>query len=150
MMPLLLPDFVLRRPDGRPPERPVLSWCFNLFMRLVTGKSITDSPVRFFAVRRDIICRNWITIGYSGVMVIDYIRLMYYLQEQWGRNFAGPCRQWPASQRERGTSQHSLKVFAQYTKETFSLVWRERIKRRLRAIKGQITWRLSGLLGPQY
>jgi dolichol-phosphate mannosyltransferase len=107
--------------DGR--IRHLLSWCFNIFVRLMTGKFITDSLYGFWASRRSVIEKldyDKIFWGYG-----DYcIRLMYYLQEQDMK-----ILQFPAVNGKRLKGQGNsrfLKVFVQYTRETFGLVWREK------------------------
>jgi dolichol-phosphate mannosyltransferase len=106
--------------------RHLLSWHFNIFVRMMTGKFITDSLYGFFAIRRAVIEKldyDKIFWGYG-----DYcIRLMYYLQEQ-----GVEILQIPAVNGKRLKGQGNsrfLKVFMQYTRETIRLVWRERIKK---------------------
>jgi dolichol-phosphate mannosyltransferase len=105
------------------PSRHILSWIFNIFVRTMTGKFVTDNLYGFFAIRKEIMEKldyDKIFWGYG-----DYcIRLMYYLQEQ-----GVEILQFPAVNGKRLKGQGNsrfLKVFAQYTRETFSLVWREK------------------------
>jgi dolichol-phosphate mannosyltransferase len=104
-------------------SRHILSWIFNIFVRTITGKYITDNLYGFFAIRKEIIEKldyDKIFWGYG-----DYsIRLMYYLQEQ-----NVEILQFPAVNGKRLKGQGNsrfFKVFVQYTMETFSLVWREK------------------------
>ncbi len=105
-------------------SRHILSWLFNIFVRLMTGKFITDSLYGFFAIHRRVMEK----IDYDKVFwgYGDYcIRLMYYLQE---RN--AEVLQIPAvnGRRLKGTGNNRfLGVFAQYTRETLRLFWRERL-----------------------
>lgn len=104
-------------------SRHILSWIFNIFVRSVTGKFITDNLYGFFAIRKEIIEKldyDKIFWGHG-----DYcIRLMYYLQEQ-----DVEILQFPAINGKRLKGQGNsrfFKVFVQYTRATFSLVWREK------------------------
>ena len=105
------------------PLRHILSWSFNIFVRVMTGKSITDTLYGFFAVHRS----NMQKLDYDKIFwgYGDYcIRLMYYLQEQNVK-----ILQFPAVNGKRLKGQGNsrfLKVFALYTRTTFSLVWREK------------------------
>jgi dolichol-phosphate mannosyltransferase len=105
--------------------RHILSWIFNIFVRLVTGKLITDSLYGFFAIRRSVIKKldyDKIFWGYG-----DYcIRLMYYLQET-----EPEILQIPVVNGRRLKGQGNgrfLKVFVQYTAETIKLFLKERLK----------------------
>lgn len=105
--------------------RHILSWIFNIFVRLVTGKLITDSLYGFFAIRRSVIKKldyDKIFWGYG-----DYcIRLMYYLQET-----EPEILQIPVVNGRRLKGQGNgrfLKVFVQYTIETIKLFLKERLK----------------------
>jgi len=99
--------------------RHLASWLFNIFVRILTGKSVTDSLYGFFAVKKEAIEKldyNKIFWGYG-----DYcIRLMYYLQKQ-----NATILQIPAVNGERlkgeGNSRF-IKTFFQYTIETFRMV----------------------------
>ncbi len=99
--------------------RHLASWLFNIFVRILTRKSVTDSLYGYFAVKKEVIAKldyNKIFWGYG-----DYcIRLMYYLQKQ---NAA--ILQIPAVNGERLKGQGNsrfIKTFFQYTIETFRLV----------------------------
>lgn len=107
--------------------RHILSWLFNLFIRFVSRKHITDSLYGFYAIHRSAMAKvNYDKIfwGYG-----DYcIRLMYYLQE-----VDTAILQIPVVNRRRSRGQANtrfLKTFFQYTGETFKLVMRERIRSR--------------------
>ena len=61
-------------------SRHLLSWLFNIFVRVMTGGKVTDSLYGFFAIKKDVIKKvkfDDIFWGYG-----DYcIRLIYYLQK---------------------------------------------------------------------
>ena len=102
-----------------------LSWVFNLFVRFGTGKYMTDTLYGFFAIHRSVMEKmdyDKIFWGYG-----DYcIRLMYYLQQKKYTILQIPVIN---GRRLRGVSNSRfLKVFGQYTWETFKLVVRERLK----------------------
>ncbi len=104
--------------------RHILSWLFNIFIRCVMRKHVTDSLYGFYAIHRTVMQKvNYDNIfwGYG-----DYcIRLMYYLQELEISILQIPvvnCR------RSRGQANtRFLTIFFQYTAETFKLLLRERI-----------------------
>ena len=104
--------------------RHVLSWIFNIWVRLLTQKFVTDSLYGFVAIRRSVMKR----IDYDKVFwgYGDYcIRLMYYLQQM-----NAEILQFPAvnGKRLKGKGNSNfLKVFKQYAWETLSLVYRELI-----------------------
>ncbi len=111
------------RMDSR--KRHILSWIFNIFVRLVTNKFVTDSLYGFYAIHRSAAKKldyDKIFWGYG-----DYcIRLMYYLQE-----INADILQIPAvnGQRLKGDGNSRFwGVFCQYSRETISLVVRERFK----------------------
>lgn len=98
------------------------SWIFNIFVRIMTRKYITDSLYGYFAIKKEVIEH----IDYDKVFwgYGDYcIRLMYYLQEN-----KTNVLQFPAVNGIRlhgeGNSQF-LKVLWQYTTETMKLVLKE-------------------------
>ena len=100
--------------------RHMASWVFNVFVRVLTGKSITDSLYGFFAIHRRVVNKldfDKIFWGYG-----DYcIRLMYDLQEQ-----QSTILQIPAVNGDRyaGTGNSNFfKTLFQYTIETFRLVF---------------------------
>jgi dolichol-phosphate mannosyltransferase len=104
-----------------------LSWVFNIFVRMLTGKFITDSLYGFVAIHRSVLEKtdyDKIFWGYG-----DYcIRLMYYLQENKCEILQMPVQN---GRRLAGTSNSRfLKVFMQYTRETIALVVRERFKKK--------------------
>ncbi|HAM34805.1 MAG TPA: dolichol-phosphate mannosyltransferase [Elusimicrobia bacterium] len=108
-----------------PLSRHLLSWCFNMFVRLATGGDITDSLYGFFAIRREVMARcdfNLIFWGYG-----DYcIRLLYYLQRHKAALLQIPIVN---GQRRGGTGNSAfLKVFAQYTHATLRLAWEGRLE----------------------
>lgn len=106
--------------------RQVLSWIFNVFVRIVTRKFVTDSLYGYFAIKRDIIEKieyNHVFWGYGDY----YIRLMYYLQEN-----RESILQFPAVNGKRlsGEANGSLiKVFWQYMRETLRLVFGKKEER---------------------
>ena len=105
--------------------RHLLSWIFNIFVRIMTGGQITDSLYGFLAIKRDVIERcNYDDIfwGYG-----DYcIRLLYYLQ-QYGVNIL----QIPAVNGRRQAGEGNRRffwVFWQYFREVIKLTYRIRMK----------------------
>jgi dolichol-phosphate mannosyltransferase len=104
--------------------RHILSWIFNIFVRLMTAGQITDSLYGFLAIKRRVIeeCNyDKIFWGYG-----DYcIRLMYYLQKQKTNILQVPAVN---GDRRHGRGNSSfLKVFMQYTVETLKLTFKEGI-----------------------
>ena len=99
--------------------RHIASWLFNVFVRVLTRQSITDSLYGFFSIKKEVLQKlsyDKIFWGYG-----DYcIRLMYYLQKQ-----NSTILQIPVVNGERlkgeGNSRF-IKVFFQYTIETLKLV----------------------------
>jgi dolichol-phosphate mannosyltransferase len=104
--------------------RHILSWLFNIFVRVITGGGITDSLYGYLAIKRESMEKlNYDDIfwGYGDY----YIRLMYYLQLQ-----KANILQVPAVNGERRHGQGNstfLGVFMQYTIETLKLTFKERI-----------------------
>jgi dolichol-phosphate mannosyltransferase len=99
--------------------RQTFSWIFNIFVRIMTRKDITDSLYGFFAIKKEIIE----TLDYDKIFwgYGDYcIRLMYYLQKT---NIS--ILQFPAVNGKRlsgdGNS-NFLKVLIQYSVATIKLV----------------------------
>ena len=92
---------------------------FNIFIRILTAKYITDSLYGFFAVRRELLERleyDKIFWGYGDY----FIRMMYYLQLQNAR-----ILQIPAVNGKRLAGQGNgnfLKVLVQYSSATIKLV----------------------------
>jgi len=106
-------------------SRHILSWLFNIFVRLITGGAITDTLYGFFSIKRKVIeQRNYDNIfwGYGDY----FIRLMYYLQKN-----KVQILQFPAINGERkggiGNSTF-LKTFNQYFVSTVQLAIRGRIR----------------------
>lgn len=104
----------------------LLSWVFNIFVRIMTGEKVTDSLYGFIAIKKEIINKvNFDDVfwGYG-----DYcIRLMYYLQKK-----DVSILQFPAVNGKRiageGNSRF-FKVFRQYFVEVLKLTYKIRIKR---------------------
>jgi len=105
--------------------RHMLSWIFNIFVRLMTGGLITDNLYGFLAIKRKVIERcNYDDIfwGYG-----DYcIRLMYCLQKHKVRILQIPVVNGLRTKGEANTK--FFKVFCQYFKEVIKLAYRIRIK----------------------
>jgi len=106
--------------------RHILSWLFNIFVRISTGGWITDSLYGYFAIKKEVLQKlNYDDIfwGYG-----DYcIRLMYYLQM-----INTNILQIPAVNGERlsGRGNSSfVKVFKQYTIETLKLAIKVRFRK---------------------
>jgi dolichol-phosphate mannosyltransferase len=103
-----------------PRWRHLSSWIFNVWVRILTQKFITDSLYGYFAIKREILKKldfDKIFWGYG-----DYcIRLMYYLQ-----SIGVSILQFPAENGERltGTGKSRfVRVLLQYIKTTLQLVW---------------------------
>lgn len=106
-----------------PRYRQIFSWIFNIFVRIMTRRWITDSLYGYFAIKRSVIEKyNYDNIfwGYGDY----FIRLLFYLQRQ-----KVAILQFPAVNGERkggkGNSRF-LKVFLQYAIETLKLAYKER------------------------
>jgi dolichol-phosphate mannosyltransferase len=104
-----------------PRSRHILSWLFNVFVRVATGGKITDNLYGFFAVRRDVLFRldfDRIFWGYG-----DYcIRLLFHLERA-----HADILQFPSviGRRRGGAGNRAfLKVFLLYTRETIKLALR--------------------------
>lgn len=100
--------------------RHISSWLFNIFIRILTKKLITDSLFGFIAIKREVIEQiefDNVFWGYG-----DYcIRLMYYLQE---RSFS--ILQIPVvlGQRKYGEGNKKLvKTLFKYLKATLHLIF---------------------------
>jgi dolichol-phosphate mannosyltransferase len=105
-----------------PRWRHISSWIFNIWVRLLTRKYVTDSLYGFFAIRKDVLDKldfDKIFWGYG-----DYcIRLMFYLQK-----LEVSILQFPAKHGERITgigNRRFGRVLLQYTKATLQLVLSE-------------------------
>ena len=103
--------------------RHILSWCFNIFIRLIIGGQITDSLYGYFAIKRAHLMRcdfDKIFWGYG-----DYcIRLLYYLQQN-----NASILQFPAVNGKRIDGKGNgrfLRVFWQYFCEAIKLSCRAR------------------------
>ncbi len=99
--------------------RHLASWIFNVFVRILTRKYVTDSLYGFFAIKRNIIQKldyDKIFWGFGDY----YIRFLYYLQEE-----KATILQIPVINGERlkgeGNSKF-MKVFLQYGLATIKLV----------------------------
>lgn len=105
-------------------SRFILSWLFNLFVRIVTRKYVTDSLYGFIAIRKEELAKidfDKVFWGYG-----DYcIRLLFYLQ-----SLQVTILQFPAKNGVRlhgeGNSRF-FKVFIQYFVAVVKLVFKERI-----------------------
>lgn len=100
--------------------RHISSWIFNIFVRILTRKLVTDSLFGFIAIRREVIEQvNFDSIfwGYG-----DYcIRLMYYLQEKSFTILQIPV---VLGQRKYGEGNKKLiKTLFSYLKATLHLVF---------------------------
>ena len=99
--------------------RHLLSWVFNVFVRIMTGGQITDNLYGYFAIRKNVIRKcpyDQIFWGFGDY----YIRLLFYLQQL-------RCKilQFPAINETRlygkGNSAF-LKVFLTYLIAVFKLI----------------------------
>ncbi|MBA7536262.1 Undecaprenyl-phosphate mannosyltransferase [subsurface metagenome] len=97
---------------GVGPGRHLLSWSFNIFLRLVTDGRITDSLYGFLAIHREVIEQ----LNYDDIFwgFGDYcIRLMYYSQRQGMTILQVPMI---TSERLSGRENRQfVRVFIQYT-----------------------------------
>jgi len=100
--------------------RHLASWVFNIFVRVVTRKFVTDSLYGFWSVRKKFIEKldyDKIFWGYG-----DYcIRLMYYMQKE-----HATILQIPAVNGTRlagDSNSRFVKVFFQYARETLKLAF---------------------------
>ncbi|HEY3323058.1 MAG TPA: glycosyltransferase [Planctomycetota bacterium] len=107
-----------------PRSRHLLSWVFNVYVRVVTGGQITDNLYGFFAVHRRVmggVNYDRVFFGYGDY----FIRLLYYLQHQ-----KIHILQFPAVNGRRLAGQGNsrfLKVFLKYSWATLGLSFRGRI-----------------------
>lgn len=105
-----------------PRSRHLLSWIFNVFVRVVTQGQITDNLYGFFAIRKPVLDR----LNYDDIFwgFGDYsIRLLYFFQ-QMKLNIL----QFPVINGERISGEGNssfIKVFWQYTVETLKLCVRK-------------------------
>lgn len=107
-------------------SRHLLSWLFNIFVRIMTRGKVTDSLYGFVAIKKEVIQKvkfDDIFWGYG-----DYcIRLMYYLQKK-----EVTILQFPAVNGKRiageGNSRF-FKVFRQYFVEVIKLAYKIRFKK---------------------
>lgn len=108
-----------------PRSRNLLSWLFNIFTRIATGGSITDSLYGFCAIHREKLRQlpfDQIFWGYGDY----YIRMMYFAQKQ---GFS--VLQFPAvnGRRQAGeANSRFVRVFFQYFREVLKLAKREWVR----------------------
>lgn len=100
--------------------RHICSWIFNIFVRILTRRLVTDSLFGFIAIRREVLAQvdfDAIFWGYG-----DYcIRLMYYLQEKSFTILQIPV---VLGQRKYGEGNKKLiKTLFSYLKATLHLVF---------------------------
>lgn len=104
--------------------RHLVSWFFNIFVRLTIGGQITDNLYGYFAAKKPVINKldyDKIFWGYGDY----YIRLLYFLQKE-----GASILQFPAvnGRRLSGAGRKNLVgVFWQYFGETIKLVLKGRI-----------------------
>lgn len=110
-----------------PAARHLLSWAFNVFVRLATGGKITDNLYGLLAIRREVLERcdfDSVFYGYG-----DYcIRLLYFLQHQ-----GVEILQFPAvNGKRRGGVGNSafFGTLCQYTGATLRLALAGRVRHR--------------------
>lgn len=105
-------------------SRFILSWLFNLFVRVVTRKYVTDSLYGYIAIRKEELAKidfDKVFWGYG-----DYcIRLLYYLQTLQVTILQFPVKNGIRFHGE-GNSRF-FKVFIQYFMAVLKLVFKERI-----------------------
>lgn len=99
-----------------PRSRHLFSWIFNIFIRILTRKFVTDSLFGYFAIHRSVISQinfDKVFWGYG-----DYgIRLMYYLQE---KKFT--ILQIPMTLGERKNGEGNKKFFKTFFQYLFATV----------------------------
>ncbi|MEW6097392.1 MAG: glycosyltransferase [bacterium] len=104
--------------------RHLLSWYFNIFVRVLTGGKITDTLYGFFAIKRNVIEQ----CNYDGIFwgYGDYcIRLMFYLQKYNVNILQIPVVN---GKRKKGKGNCAFfRTFWQYFTETVKLAFKERI-----------------------
>jgi len=103
-------------------KRHLLSWSFNIFLRLITDGAITDSLYGFVAIRREVIERcNYEDIFWGFG---DYcIRLIYYIQKNNDTILQVPMID--GMRRAGRANRLSLRVVIQYTVTVIKLVLEE-------------------------
>src|SRR5438105_793330 len=96
--------------------RHLASWIFNIMLRIITRKQITDSLYGFFAIKRKVIEKldyDKIFWGYG-----DYgIRFFYYLQKE-----NATVLQFPAINGARLSGKGNSKFFKVFIQYTFAAV----------------------------
>jgi len=101
------------------------SWSFNIFVRIMTGGTITDCLYGYLAVRRETLFScdfDRIFWGYG-----DYcIRLLYYLQKRKTSILQIPALN--GTRREGRGNRRFAWVLYQYTREVVKLALRERFR----------------------
>lgn len=109
-----------------PRSRHLLSWVFNIFIRLMTGGKVTDSLYGYIAIKKEVLNSvrfDKVFWGYG-----DYcIRLFYYLQKN-----KASILQFPAVNGKRiggNANSRFFKVFRQYFTEVIKLSYHIRIKK---------------------
>jgi dolichol-phosphate mannosyltransferase len=102
-------------------SRHMMSWIFNIFIRIMTGGKVTDSLYGFIAIKRGLLKE----ISYDNVFwgYGDYcIRLVYYLQKN-----GVSILQYPAINGKRVAGEGNtrfLKVFKQYFLAVIELAYK--------------------------
>ena len=113
-------------PGGRmvPAWRGACSWCFNGFIRVMTGSRMTDNLYGFFAVKREALMRCPFDEIFTGFG--DYgIRLLFHLQKNGAR-----VHEFPAvyGLRRHGTGRRQFfSMLWQYARATWQLTRKGRI-----------------------
>lgn len=106
-------------------QRLLMSWAFNIFVRLTVGGQITDNLCGYFAIRRETIeglDYGEIFWGYGDY----YMRLLYLLQKDRTAILQFPAVYGP---RQSGRSHTNLlKVGWQYARQTMRLALRVRMR----------------------
>ena len=104
-------------------SRHLMSWFFNIFVRIMTGGKVTDSLYGYLAIRKESLDKinfDEVFWGYG-----DYcIRLLYYLQKN-----NAEILQFPAVNGKRIAGEANsgfIKVFMQYTREVIKLTFKTR------------------------
>lgn len=108
------------------PIRHMLSWIFNIFVRLMTRGKVTDSLYGFVSIKREVLFRMDFDSIFWGFG--DYgIRFFYYLQQM-----NPSVLQFPAVNGKRYAGESNsgfIGVFKQYFRAVMNLTYRIRIKR---------------------
>jgi len=107
---------------GVGPSRHLLSWAFNLFLRLITDGRITDNLFGYIVIRKEVIEQLNYDDIFWGFGEFS-IRLLYYLQREGGTVLQVPMT---VGERLAGVgNRRFIRNFIKYTLATVTLVFKE-------------------------